>query len=93
MRLEGHAIALHFAARQGDDFQYNFVDVEPVLLRRRFLDEGANPSDDVARSMGVGDDQRGRLPGFLLVLSRKPTQAGTSVVDHCSERLVDFMGN
>src|SRR5206468_10220732 len=84
---------LHFAARQGDDFTYRFVDVEPVLPRGNFLDESANPGDDFAGSMAVCDDTRGRLPRFFQLLRVKPTQAGTGVIDHCGERLVDFMGD
>ena len=74
MSLQRDAIPLRFAARQGDDFKYRFVDVEPVLLRRSFLGEGANAADDFAGSMAVGDDERRRLPGFLQVGSWAASQ-------------------
>ena len=33
----------------------------------------------------------GRLPGFLQVVRREPAHAGTGVIDHGAERLVDFV--
>ena len=43
--------------------------------------------------MAVSDDQRRRPPGFLQVLRRQPAHAGTGVIDHGTERLIDLMGN
>jgi hypothetical protein len=63
------------------------------LCGGRFLGEGANAADDVARTMAVGDDPQGGLPGFFQLLVREPAHAGTGVIDHGAERLRDFMGN
>ena len=93
VRLYRDPVALHFAARQGEDVPDRGVEVEPVLLGGRFLGEGANPADDFAGAMAVGDDPRGGLPGFLQVLRREPAHTGTGVIDHGAERLIDFMGD
>ena len=62
-------------------------------MQRRFLDQRANPSDDFAGSMTVGNDKRGGLTRFLQVMSGKPAQAGAGIVDHCGKRLIDFMSD
>src|SRR4030095_14589487 len=76
-------------------FKYSFVDIEPILPRRRFLDECANPTDDFTGSMAVCDDELRRVPGLLQggSVARQPTPTGTGIVDHRGERLVDFVGN
>src|SRR6266478_5227819 len=84
---------LDFAARQGDDLKYSFIDIQPSLLRRSFLDEGADPADDFAGSMAVCDDERRRLPGLLQVVSRKPAQTGAGVIHNRAERLVELVRN
>ena len=86
-------MAVHFAARQGDDFEDGFVDVDPVFSRWSLFYEGTNPADDLAGPMAVGDDELGGLSSFLQVLSGEPVHARRGVVDHGGERLVDFMGN
>src|SRR6266480_4707520 len=86
-------MAVHFAARQGCDFTDGFVDVDPAVPRWTFLCEGANPADDFTSPLAVCDDKLGGLPSFLQVPSREPVQASRGVVDHCGERLIDFMGD
>ncbi len=78
-------------ARQGDHLEDGVVHIDPVLARRRLLGQGANPGDDFAGSVTVGDDELGALPRLLQVLSREPVHARRGVVDHGGERLVDFM--
>ena len=61
-------IPLHFAARQGDDFQDRFVDVEPdPCCGAAFLARARIRLMISAGSMAVCDDKRGRLPGLLQV--------------------------
>src|SRR5262249_32569924 len=91
--LQPDIAALHFAARQGHDLAYRLVDVDPVLLRRRFRREGADAADDLPRSMTLRGDTRDRLPRFLQLLRGEPAQARTGVIDDGSQRLVDLMGN
>ena len=77
VRLDHDPVAVHFAGRQGEDVPDRGVEVEPVLLGRRFLGEVANPTDDFARAMAFGNHPQGGLPGFLQVLRGEPAHAGT----------------
>jgi hypothetical protein len=48
-------IPLHFAARHSDHFADGLIDVDPLLLRWRLLDQSANSLDDFAGSLTVLD--------------------------------------
>jgi hypothetical protein len=54
-----------------------------------------NPAENFARSIGVFNDALNSLFCFLdfRLVSREPTQSGTTVGDHCAKRLLEFMGN
>jgi hypothetical protein len=59
-------------------------------LRRRFVDEGADPTEDIARTMTVLDDPSERLPHLLEIRrsTTQPTQRRLGVGDRRGERLV-----
>src|SRR5215831_21188212 len=84
---------MYFAPRQSDDFEYRFVDIEPIPLRWRFVDERTNPADDFARSIAVCDDPRCRLAGLLQIVSVDPPHTCTGVIHYGGERLIQLVRN
>src|SRR4029077_10095235 len=63
--------------------------------RRRLLDKGADPVDDVARSFAVLNDLAERLPRLLQIgrAATQPAQSGPGVDGRCGDWLFHFMGD
>jgi hypothetical protein len=60
-----------------------------------FIDEAANPADEVIRSIAGLNDTAEGLPDLAQVrrLGAKPTQGGMRIGDDRGDRLIDFVGN
>jgi len=50
--------------REHDRVADCFIHVEPIRLRRRFVDVISDPVDDISGSIGLGHDTVERIPCF-----------------------------
>ncbi len=67
LSMASFTLSLNFSANQCDDLHDSVVDLQPVLPRRRFPDQGPYPADDVAGSpavtnLAVADQRRRKAP-------------------------------
>jgi hypothetical protein len=65
--LQRDATPEQLAPRQGGGVDDRLVDVQRVVTWGRFIDEAANPADDVIRSIAVRDDIAEGLPDLAQV--------------------------
>ena len=54
VRLDHDTVVLHFTPHQRKDVTDHGVDIEPVLVRGRFLGEGANPIYSLLETNTIG---------------------------------------
>ena len=84
LRPHPDAVLHHFAAGQGDDLNDRLVDLQALLPRGSFLDEGPDPADDLAGTFAVIRDLAEDLPdlaefGWLAASQRKAAWALSTV--------------
>src|ERR1700742_1709165 len=58
-------MSLQFVTRYSNDFTYRLVQVEPVLLWRRFFGKSAHSTDDFTDTLPVANNASDRIAGFI----------------------------
>src|SRR5215469_3156623 len=90
-----HTVFHELSMTERDDLMYRLVDLEVLLARGLFLDQGTDPPHDVEDAMAEPGDTGQGLPDFLDVrfLAIQKAQ-GCLRIGHCRcDRLVDLVRN
>jgi len=93
--LDQYPMPLQIAARQGNGFPDEVVDVEQSSVPGLLLEHGTNASDHRPRAMAISDDPRECRLRFLDIGHRaiKPAQARIGVRYHPRQWLPDLVSN
>ena len=94
-RLYRDAVLHRFPAGERNHLVDCPIDLQAILPRRSFLDEGTNLVDHLGRSMAVLSNASERLPHLLQIRRStiQPAQRCLRIGDRRGDRLVHFMGD
>jgi hypothetical protein len=67
LRSHRDAVLQHFATGQGYDLKDRFVDLQALLPRGSFLDQGPDPAEDLAGTLAVINDPAEDLPDLVQI--------------------------
>src|ERR1700674_3905654 len=88
-----YGLPRYLVAQEDDHLPNEFVYVNQLPLRNALLEYQADSGDDFRRTGCVFDDSRRSLTRFFQIglIAREPAQAGISVGDGSSNRLIDLV--